>query len=109
MTPEQTFLPETPASALPLERIGTGQLPALLTPDPAAERRVIKFFTAHIRNPHTCKAYARAAGGFAARAERLGIAHLREVEPVHVAASVEELQGRQALAPSVKPYSQGLI
>ena len=54
------------AAALPLERIGEGQLPALLTPDPAAERRVIEFFTAHIRNPHTRKAYARAAGGFAA-------------------------------------------
>ena len=84
------------AAALPLERIGEGQLPALLTPDPAAERRVIEFFTAHIRNPHTRKAYARAAGGFAAWAERCGIAHLRQVEPVHVAAYVEELQGLMA-------------
>ena len=50
------------AAALPLERIGEGQLPALLTPDPAAERRVIEFFTAHIRNPHTRNAYALAAG-----------------------------------------------
>ena len=40
------------ATALPLERIGTGQLPALLAPDPDAGRRGIEFFTAHIRNPH---------------------------------------------------------
>ena len=95
--------PDLPASrssaiALPVQRIGEGWLPALLTPDPAAERRVIEFFTAHIRNPHTRKACARAAGGFAARAERHGIAHLREVEPVHGAAYVEELQGRMAAA-----------
>ena len=92
--------PNTPvhrtATALPVARIGEGRLPALLTPDPAAERRVIEFFTAHIRNPHTRKAYARAAAGFAAWAERCGIAHLRQVEPVHVAAYVEELRRKPA-------------
>ena len=58
--------PNTPvhrtATALPVARIGEGRLPALLTPDPAADRRVIEFFTAHIRNPHTRNAYALAAG-----------------------------------------------
>ena len=82
-----------------MARGGEGRLPALLTPDPAAERRVIAFFTAHIRNPHTRKAYAWA--------ERFGIAHLRQVEPVHVAAYVEELQGRMA-APSVKLHLAGI-
>ena len=38
-------------------------MPALLAPD--AERRIIEFFTAHIRNPHTRNAYARAAAVFA--------------------------------------------
>ena len=69
--------------------------PALLAPE--ADRRVIEFFTAHIRNPHTRKAYARAAGGFAAWCERHGIAHLHDVVPVHVAVYVEEeLEGRMA-------------
>ena len=51
------------ATALQVERIGEEWLPALLAPD--AERRVIEFFTAHIRNPRTRNAYARAAAGFA--------------------------------------------
>ena len=54
------------ATVLPVERIDEGRLQALLAPDPDAERRVIEFFTAHIRNPHTLNAYARPAGGFAA-------------------------------------------
>ena len=70
--------PNTPvhrtATALPVARIGEGRLPALLTPDPAAERRVIEFFTAHIRNPHTRNAYALAAAGFAAWCEAQHIA-----------------------------------
>ena len=50
-------------TAIPVERIGVGRLPALLAPDPNAERRVIEFFTAHIRNPNTRRAYAQAAAG----------------------------------------------
>ena len=106
--PEDLPAARSSGTALPAERSGTTRLPALLAPDPAAERCVMEFFTAHIRNPHTRKAYARAAGGFAPWAERRGIAHLHDVEPLHVAAYVEELQGRIAAA-SVKPYSQGLI
>ena len=63
--------------------------------------------TAHIRNPNTRRAYARAAAGFAAWSESHGIAHLRAVEPVHVAAWVEELQRRMA-APSVKLHLAGI-
>ena len=55
------------ATALQVEGIGEGWLPALLAPD--AERCVMEFFTAHIRNPHTRKAYTRAAAGFAAWCE----------------------------------------
>ena len=90
-----------------VERSGTTRLPALLAPDPAAERCVMEFFTAHIRKPHTRKAYARASARFAACAEGCGIAHLRQVEPVHVAAYIEELQGRMA-APSVKLHLAGI-
>ena len=46
-----------------MARSGEGRLPALLAPDPKAARRVIEFFTAHIRNPNTRKAYAQAPIG----------------------------------------------
>jgi hypothetical protein len=39
-------------------------VPAFFAPDPTAARRVLEFFTARIRNPHTRKAYAKAAAEF---------------------------------------------
>lgn len=81
---------------------GTGvTLPALYRPDAATAKRVIEFFTANIRNPNTRKAYAKAAGDFATWCEQRGLHHLRSVQPIHVAAYIEELQQRIA-APSVK-------
>ena len=80
MTPERSEdLPAAlhAATALPVERSGTGRGPALVAPDPRAGRRVLEFFTAHIRNPHTRKAYARAAAGFAAWCGAHAIGHPR--------------------------------
>ena len=68
---------------------------------PATARRTLEFFTAHIRNPHTRKAYARAAAEFADWCAGQGITALQQIQPVHVAAWVETLQLRLA-APSVK-------
>lgn len=83
-------------------RAGTGvTLPALFAPDAQTAKRVLEFFTANIRNPNTRKAYAKAAGDFALWCEATGINHLRDVQPVHIAAYIEELQQRIA-APSVK-------
>jgi len=82
-------------------------LPAFFTPDPAAARRFLEFFTANIRNPHTRKAYAKAAGEFADWCEHAGIEHLRDVQPVHVAAYIEGLQNRLA-APSIKLQLAGI-
>jgi site-specific recombinase XerD len=76
-------------------------LPPLYPPDAATAKRVLEFFTANIRNPNTRKAYAKAAGDFAIWCEARGLDHLRDVQPVHVAAYIEELQQRIA-APSVK-------
>lgn len=76
-------------------------LPALFSADAGTARRVIEFFTANIRNPNTRKAYAKAAADFAAWCEARGLDQLRDVQPVHVAAYIEELQGRVA-APTVK-------
>ena len=76
-------------------------LPALFRPDAATAKRVLEFFTANIRNPNTRKAYAKAAGDFAIWCEARGLDHLRDVQPMHVAAYIEDLQQRIA-APSVK-------
>jgi site-specific recombinase XerD len=75
-------------------------LPALFSRDPSTTRRVLEFFTVNIRNPNTRKSYGKAAAQFAAWCEAHGIAHLRDVQPIHVAAYVDELQERIA-PPSV--------
>lgn len=85
-------------------RIGPGTgiaLPALFASDAQTAKRVLEFFTANIRNPNTRKAYAKAAGDFAIWCEAKGLDHLRHVQPIHIAAYIEELQQRIA-APSVK-------
>ena len=80
-----------------------GTLPALFTPTPDAGKRFVEFFTANIRNPHTRKAYAWAVAEFSAWCARHGLTTLRAIEPVHVAAYVETLQGRLS-APSIKQH-----
>lgn len=84
-----------------IQSMGGLRLPALFAPDPPTAKRVFEFFTVNIRNPNTRKAYAKAAAEFAAWSESHGIGELRDVEPVHVAAYIEELQ-RRLSAPSVK-------
>ncbi len=95
----------TVINAPPLTTIVVGgarmSLPVLFAPTPAAGKRFIEFFTASIRNPNTRKAYARAAAEFAAWCDEHGLQDLHDIEPVHVAAYVEQLQERMA-APSVK-------
>ncbi|MFB6232464.1 MAG: tyrosine-type recombinase/integrase [Salinibacter sp.] len=51
--------------------------------------RVIEFFTAEIRNPNTREAYGRAVRRFFRWAAQRGL-DLSDIEPVHVAAYVEE-------------------
>lgn len=82
---------------------GSVELPALFAPDRDAAKRFIEFFTANIRNPHTRRAYARAAVEFADWCESAEIRELRDIEPVHVAAYIEALQRRLA-APSIKQH-----
>jgi integrase/recombinase XerD len=80
------------------------QLPALIgrAGKPAA-RRFIEFFTVNIRNKNTRKAYARAAGMFLHWCEGQGIDGLGHVQPIHVAAYIEQL-GREMSPPSVKQH-----
>lgn len=91
------------ARALSKAVSSTLQLPELFAPDPDAARRFVEFFTANIRNPHTRRAYARAAVEFANWCEAAEIRELRDIEPLHVAAYIEGLLQRLA-APSVKQH-----
>jgi site-specific recombinase XerD len=68
-----------------------------------AARRFLEFFTANIRNPNTRQAYVRAVSDFFHWCERMGLDRLDAVEPVHVAAYVEQL-GTLRSAPTVKQH-----
>lgn len=95
-------IPKTETSLTPAQALAPGDaLPALYRPDPKTARRVLEFFTANIRNKNTRAAYGRAVSDFAAWCDTRGIKSLALIEPVHVAAYVEDLQGRVA-PPSVK-------
>jgi integrase/recombinase XerD len=73
---------------------------------PKATRRFIEFFTAHIRNPNTRAAYARAVVVFCDWCQARGLA-LHDIEPVTVAAYIEQL-GRTHSKPTVKQHLAAL-
>ncbi len=76
--------------------------PALIAAAGArASFRFLEFFTAQIRNPHTRRAYARAATEFFAWLEARGVTRLLAIESVHVATYIEQLQ-RARSAPTAK-------
>lgn len=82
-------------------------LPALYLRDERAATRVVEFFTVNIRNPNTRAAYGHAAASFAAWCEVRGIVELAHVQPIHIAAYIEGLQGTLS-APSIKVQLAGL-
>src|SRR5580700_8908663 len=70
---------------------GAAVLPALIAR--AGERgawRFVEFFTVNIRNRNTRAAYARAAAVFLRWCEGQGITRLQDVQPVQVAAYIEQ-------------------
>jgi hypothetical protein len=78
-------------------------LPALVAA--AGERasmRFLEFFAANIRNPHTRRAYARAADEFLAWCAAAGVPSIGAVQPVHVATWIEA-GTREHAAPSARP------
>lgn len=87
--------------------VGLSSLPALFTPTPAAAKRTLEFFTANIRNLNTRRSYARAVSDFSTWCAAQGLHALGNIEPVHVAAYIEQLQQRLA-APSVKQHLAAL-
>jgi hypothetical protein len=66
-----------------------------------ASMRFLEFFAANIRNPHTRRAYARAADEFLAWCASVGVPSIAAVQPVHVATWIEAAT-RELAAPSVK-------
>jgi site-specific recombinase XerD len=63
--------------------------------------RFLEFFASAIRNPHTRRASARAAGDFLGWCAGAGVRSLTEVQPLHVATWIE-LQTKSSSAPTVK-------
>ena len=77
-------------------------LPALITAaGDRAGMRFLEFFAANIRNPHTRRAYARAAADFLAWCDERGVPSITAVQPLHVSAWVE-LLSREHAAPTAK-------
>jgi hypothetical protein len=54
-----------------------------------ASMRFLEFFAANIRNPHTRRAYARAADEFLAWCASAGVPSIGAAQPVHVATWIE--------------------
>jgi site-specific recombinase XerD len=82
--------------------ITTANAPALVVAAGSrASYRFLEFFTAQIRNPHTRRAYARAATEFFDWLAAKGITQLTAIESVYVATYIEELQ-RARSAPTAK-------
>lgn len=86
----------------PLVAPNAASVPVLVTA--AGDRagvRFFEFFASAIRNPHTRRAYARAAGDFLVWCAGAGVASIADVQPLHVAAWIE-LQTVTLSAPTVK-------
>lgn len=80
------------------------QLPALITQaGERASKRFIEYFTATIRNKNTREAYARAVRDFFAWCDTHQIGPLVDIEPVHIAAYIEQMTDQRA-APTVKQH-----
>src|SRR5579884_632613 len=79
-----------------------GPLPAIFLNAPDASKRFWEFFTANIRNRNTRRAYFGAVSQFSMWCESRKLV-LPAIEPIHVAAYVEEL-GRHVSKPTVKQH-----
>ena len=87
--------------------------PAIFLPDEKTGERFFGFFTAHIRNRNTRRAYYKAACRFSDWCEYRGLHELSGVKPPHVAAYIEMLglpepEGQELSKPSVKQHLAAL-
>src|SRR5215469_2659158 len=82
--------------------ISSPALPALVAvAGERASMRFLEFFTASIRNPHTRRAYGRAAEEFLTWCASAGVPSIAAIQTVHVATWIEA-STRELAAPSVK-------
>jgi site-specific recombinase XerD len=85
-----------------LAAITASHAPALIAASGArASYRFLEFFAAQIRNPHTRRAYARAAAEFFDWLAAKGVTQLAAIESVHVATYIEQLSQARS-APTAK-------
>ena len=83
-------------------------LPVLIASvDDRAQLRFLEFFAANIRNPNTRRAYARGINEFLALCAQRGVPSIAAVQPLHVAAYIEE-QGQVRSALTVKQRLAGI-
>jgi site-specific recombinase XerD len=78
-------------------------VPPLFAPDGRAALRFVEFFTVHIRNPNTRRAYLGDMERFAVWCDGQGLTELGRVQPLHVAAFIEGLL-QVASKPTVKRH-----
>ena len=96
--------PALPALDLTPTDPASGVIPAIVAgAGERASRRFLEFFAATIRNPNTRGAYFRATTRFFAWCEQHGMGELAAIEPLHVAAYVEQL-GHDHEKPTVKQH-----
>ena len=89
-------------SAAPLIKSDGPIAPAMLErAGERATRRFWEFFAGQIPNPNTREAYLRAAFDFFGWLEGRSVSELTAIEPLHVAAYIQDLRGRYAV-PTVK-------
>src|SRR3954469_19523035 len=79
------------------------ELPGLFLRSRDSGKRFWEFFTVNIRNKNTRKAYFIAVTQFAAWCEGRGLTDLALVEPIHIAAYIEQL-GSVVSKPTVKQH-----
>ena len=87
-----------------LAQIDKPFLPALIAgAGDRAAWRFLEFFTVNIRNENTRAAYTQAAGAFLRWCEGRGVRRIEDVQPMHVAGYIEQLQAVRK-APTVKQH-----
>ena len=80
-----------PARKSAIAEAKLAQVPRLVAPNPQTAKRFIEYFAANIRNPNTRRAYVRAILEFSSWCEAQNLNDIVDIEPVHVAAFIEQL------------------
>jgi integrase/recombinase XerD len=82
---------------LALHKAESIQVPAIIANvGPEATKRFFEFFSVPIRNKNTRVAYYQAIGQFLDWCQRAGFSNLEDIEPIHVAAYIEQHSGSPA-------------